>query len=76
MQLSDWLDREKAERGLLREDFARRIGRSPGLISQICDGAWVSRETAEAILRETNGEVTPNDLLGVAIAPALTAAGA
>jgi 3,4-dihydroxy 2-butanone 4-phosphate synthase/GTP cyclohydrolase II len=65
MRLSDWLEQEKAVRDLTREEFARRIGRSPGLITQICDGAWVSRATAQAIFRETKGAVTPNDLAGV-----------
>lgn len=66
MQLSHWLEREKARRGLTRQEFARAIGRSPGLVTQICDGGWVSQDTALAIYRETKGEVTPNDLAGLA----------
>jgi 3,4-dihydroxy 2-butanone 4-phosphate synthase / GTP cyclohydrolase II len=73
MQLTDWLEREKMARGLTREEFARRIGRHPSLITQICDGAWVTRETALAIARVTDGEVTPNDLAGIE-APAASAA--
>ena len=61
MKLSDWLKAGKVKRG----DFARRIGVTPGAVTQICNGpnAWMSRDTAEAILRATGGAVTPNDLL-------------
>jgi len=61
MKLGDWLQQHNVS----RTDFARRIGLSKGAISQICnqDDAWVSRETALLILRETDGAVTPNDFL-------------
>ena len=61
MRLADWL----TANGIRRGDFARRIGVSPGAVTLICNqkGAWVSRDTAEAIVRETAGAVTPNDLL-------------
>jgi 3,4-dihydroxy 2-butanone 4-phosphate synthase / GTP cyclohydrolase II len=61
MKLDDWLKRNN----ISRADFARRTGLSKGSISQICnqDTAWVSRETAQLILRETGGAVTPNDFL-------------
>ena len=51
-----------------RADFARRIGVSPGAVTLICrdDGAWLSRETAERIVAETHGAVTPNDFLDAA----------
>src|SRR5579863_4354495 len=64
MKLADWLLRN----GVKRSDFARRIGVSPGAITQICrdDGAWVSRETAEQIVAQTHGAVTPNDFLALA----------
>jgi 3,4-dihydroxy 2-butanone 4-phosphate synthase/GTP cyclohydrolase II len=63
MKLGDWLKLNNVS----RSDFARRIGLSKGSISQICnqDDAWVSRETAQQILRETGGTVTPNDLLAL-----------
>ena len=63
MKLANWLD----ERGVKRADFARRIGVSPGAVTLMCreDGAWVSRETAERVLTETQGSVTPNDFLGL-----------
>ena len=61
MKLADWL----RETGVPRIEFARRIGVTPGAITQICreDGAWISRETAERIVAETAGAVTPNDFL-------------
>jgi len=61
MKLAEWLLR----RGVKRADFARRIGVSPGAVTQFCrdDGAWVSRDTARRILAETRGAVTPNDFL-------------
>ncbi|MGO9758753.1 MAG: 3,4-dihydroxy-2-butanone-4-phosphate synthase [Roseiarcus sp.] len=66
MKLADWLIRN----GIRRSDFARRIGVSPGAITQICknEGAWVSRETAEQIVAQTHGAVTPNDFLALAAA--------
>jgi len=61
MKLSDWL----RETGVPRVEFARRIGVTPGAITQICreNGAWLSRESAERIVVETDGAVTPNDFL-------------
>src|ERR1700730_3311781 len=63
MKLEDWL----RNKGMKRADFARSIGVSPGAVTQFCnqDGAWISRETATMILRETKGAVTPNDFLGL-----------
>src|SRR5271165_4945772 len=59
MKLGDWLRRN----GVTRADFARRIGVSPGAVTLICreDDPWMSRETAERIVAETDGAVTPND---------------
>lgn len=59
MKLSDWLARE----GLTRRDFAKRIGVSPATLTSLCDGGWMLRSTAEAVMRETRGEVTPTDFL-------------
>jgi 3,4-dihydroxy 2-butanone 4-phosphate synthase/GTP cyclohydrolase II len=65
MKLSDWLEKHDVS----RTDFARRIGVSKGAITQLCkeEGAWLSRETAELIARETHGAVTPNDFLNSTI---------
>ncbi len=67
MKLADWLTRN----GIPRNAFAKRIGLSPGAITQLCrdEGAWLSRETAELISRETGGAVTPNDFIGLASLP-------
>jgi 3,4-dihydroxy 2-butanone 4-phosphate synthase/GTP cyclohydrolase II len=61
LKLHDWLKRNN----FTRADFARRTGLSKGSVSQICNqnSPWVSRETAQLILRETGGAVTPNDFL-------------
>ncbi len=64
MKLGDWLKRHRVSRA----DFARRIGVSPGAVTLICRdrGSWLSRETAERIVAETLGAVTPNDFLSAA----------
>ena len=61
MKLADWL----RESGVSRIEFSRRLGLTPGAVSQLCNQAsvWMSRETAQAIARETGGAVTPNDFL-------------
>ena len=61
MKLAEWL----RANGIRRGEFARRIGVTPGAVSQLCNqaGVWTSRDTAEAIVRETGGAVTPNDLI-------------
>jgi len=63
MKLVQWL----AQHRVKRVDFARAIGVSPGAVTLICreQGAWISRDTAERIVAETKGAVTPNDFLGV-----------
>ena len=61
MKLAAWLVRHHVS----RVEFARRIGLTPGAVTQLCkdEGAWLSRDTAETIARETRGAVTPNDFL-------------
>ncbi len=60
MKLDAWL----RTNAVTRSAFARRIGVTPGAVTQMCgQEAWVSRDTAELILRETAGGVTPNDFL-------------
>ncbi|HXT06273.1 MAG TPA: 3,4-dihydroxy-2-butanone-4-phosphate synthase [Roseiarcus sp.] len=63
MKIADWLAHNRVK----RVDFARAIGVSPGAITLICRGerAWISRETAERIVAETRGAVTPNDFLAL-----------
>ncbi len=64
MKLDDWL----ARTGTSRSAFARSLGIAPATVTALCNdpSAWISREMAEKIARATNGEVTPNDLLGLA----------
>jgi 3,4-dihydroxy 2-butanone 4-phosphate synthase/GTP cyclohydrolase II len=61
MKLADWLRKS----GVSRIEFSRRLGLTPGAVSQLCnqDSVWMSRDTAKAIARETQGAVTPNDFL-------------
>src|ERR687889_2860354 len=69
MKLAEWLSRN----GMSRVEFARRIGVTPGAITQMCnsDQAWLSRDTAELFARETRGGVTPNDFLPASAKEAL-----
>ncbi|MCI4678767.1 3,4-dihydroxy-2-butanone-4-phosphate synthase [Rhodoblastus acidophilus] len=61
MKLADWLRKS----GVSRVEFSRRLGLTPGAVTQLCNqqSVWMSRETAQAIARETRGAVTPNDFL-------------
>ena len=59
MKLHEWI----AFAGITRSEFSRRTGISKARITQLCAGAWMNRETAVAIVRETRGAVTPNDWL-------------
>ncbi len=61
MKLADWLRKS----GVSRTEFSRRLGLTPGAVSQLCNqqSVWMSRETARSIARETGGAVTPNDFL-------------
>jgi 3,4-dihydroxy 2-butanone 4-phosphate synthase/GTP cyclohydrolase II len=47
--------------------FAERIGVTPQMISAYCgdDPPWMSRQVFQRIFVATNGEVTPNDYLGL-----------
>ncbi len=60
MKLRDWLDQEN----MLSKDFAAKIGKTPGYVSQVLSGIiWPSRDTFRNIRRITKGSVTPNDML-------------
>lgn len=59
MKLAEYL----AQENISQSEFARRIGRSPGLVCQLLRGAWLSPETAQRIMDETNGLVTANDFV-------------
>lgn len=62
MDLPTWI----AESGMTRSEFARRVGVTPGVISDLCNGRqrWINRPLAAAIARETEGRVTANDFVG------------
>lgn len=60
MKLSDWLKRE----GISGAEFARRTELSEGMVSLLTrDATWLSRDTANTIMKATGGEVTPTDFL-------------
>lgn len=60
MQLSDWL----SQNGIKRKDFAARIGVSPQTITGWCKKSfWIGHDQAKAVLKETDGAVTPTDFL-------------
>jgi plasmid maintenance system antidote protein VapI len=52
------------EEGLTNAAFARMAELSEGTVSLLCrDEIWLSRATAEKILKASNGKVTPNDFM-------------
>ncbi len=60
MKLVDWLKQTKTRRYV----FAERIGVTPSVVTDYCEGRiWPGKDKVEAIVRETAGAVTPNDLL-------------
>ncbi|MBO6755357.1 MAG: 3,4-dihydroxy-2-butanone-4-phosphate synthase [Roseibium sp.] len=65
MRLDHWL----LQTGESRSAFARRANLSPASVTALCNdpNAWVSRDMARKIADATNGDVTPNDFLGLSI---------
>lgn len=65
MKLSEWFAQRNPDGSRrLKGKFADAIGRSPSMVSDYCTGrCWPDRETMEAIVRETGGNVTANDFL-------------
>lgn len=62
MKLAEWLKKTKTR----RYSFAERIGVQPSVVSDYCKGRYCPRpKVAEAIIRETGGEVTANDFLSL-----------
>jgi DNA-binding transcriptional regulator YdaS (Cro superfamily) len=62
MKLSDWLKQTKTR----KYQFAARIGVSASVVTDYCEGRlYPRREIAEAIIRETGGQVTANDFLSL-----------
>lgn len=62
MTLDEFLDKQ----GLSGAQFAERIGVDPATIYRIRTGrTFPHRRTMRAIIRETSGEVTADDLVGL-----------
>jgi DNA-binding transcriptional regulator YdaS (Cro superfamily) len=62
MKLSDWLKETKTT----KYRFAERIGVRPSVVTDYCKGRYCPRpKIAEAIIRETGGQVTANDFLSI-----------
>ncbi|MEP1931639.1 MAG: 3,4-dihydroxy-2-butanone-4-phosphate synthase [Roseibium sp.] len=63
MRLDHWL----SQTGENRSAFARRANLSPASVTALCNdpNAWISRDMARKIAIATNGDVTPNDFLGL-----------
>jgi len=63
MKLEAWLRRHAVS----RKDFSARVALSPASVTALCNDptAWISRESAERIAEATDGQVTPNDFLGL-----------
>jgi len=66
MLLSEWIVRE----GITRSEFAVRVGVSPSVITELCNGGhWLGRSVAQRIERETRGEVTSQDFVWLGTNP-------
>jgi hypothetical protein len=62
MELSQYLEKNK----LTQAEFARRLGVAPSYVSMLLAKTfWPGRGLMRAIIKETNGQVTPNDLIDV-----------
>jgi hypothetical protein len=58
MKLKEWMDREEVS----NQEFGKRIERSSEAVRRYAEGLRIpDRETMPLIVRETNGEVQPND---------------
>lgn len=67
MTLSDWLKQTKTR----KYRFAERIGVPASVVTDYCKGRYrPSPDIAQAIIRETDGLVTADDLLRLAPEPA------
>lgn len=66
MKLSEWLDTPNPDGSRKRRDeFARKIGVTPQMISAYCAETLPGKTIIREIVRETGGAVTPNDFLDV-----------
>lgn len=70
MKLAEYLRLARSADGgrVRRYQFAARIGVAPSMITEYCEGrAWPGRDVMAAIVRETDGAVTPNDFMSPAL---------
>jgi len=66
-KLIEWLKATNTRRNA----FAREIGVSPSYVTQLCAGTiWPGRDVIARIRDATGGEVTANDFMPAAAAPA------
>lgn len=65
MRLVDWLALPNPDGSRKRRrEFAARIGVTPTMVTEYAEGRiWPGRDKIEAIVRETGGVVSANDLL-------------
>lgn len=64
MLLQDWLSQED----LSYAQFGNAVSRTAEAVRRYANGERIpDRETMAAIVRETSGQVTPNDFYGVAV---------
>lgn len=64
MKLAEWFDTPSSDGSRKsKADFAARIDVTPQMISAYCSDTWPGKKRMEAIVRETNGEVTANDFI-------------
>ena len=64
MDLDTYLTKKK----ISRSEMSRRLEVPPSYVTMLCDFKfWPSRKIMLRILQETEGKVTPNDLLGTDI---------
>ncbi len=61
MKLSDWINGS----GMRRIDVADHIGRTPAVVTRLCEGDALTAANVRAVHALTGGAVCPNDLFGL-----------
>ena len=61
MKLADWIEGS----ALRRIDVAERIGRTPAVVTRLCEGDALTAANVRAVHALTGGAVCPNDLFGL-----------
>ncbi len=66
MKLKDWLE----TKGVNNPEFAKRIDRTAEAVRRYAEGLRIpDRDTMPLIVRETGGDVQPNDFFDITAAP-------